>query len=302
MFKKIITTIFASIVILGGATSVFASPFDFEGTARDKTDSTDNPFTLTPIDYTDGVYSILAFRGGGTDGINPLGSFHYIQAGSGVSIVSGNISVTEATIETPEGHLTDTLNGKVSTSTFNALVATVGLLGAPGMFDVSAFMNNKASTSPLIASSTFSGFMASSSFSRLMAVPTSFATVATSGVYSDLTGKPDIGVAFEGTTKRTGAFPIFKSATIASGVAVFNLTTDGTSGGTALCTNGVIQDSVNPFVSDATASYQMSYAFSNSNKTITITTNKLTTSNILTGILGQTAANGSVAKVTVWCY
>lgn len=108
--------------------------------------------------------------------------------------------------------------------------------------------------------------------------------------------------AYEGTTTRLGAFPVFKSATVSSGTAVFNITNDGTSGGTFLCPHGVIQDSVNPFVSDAAASYQMSAAWSNGNKTLTITTNKLTTANILTGILGQASGNGSVVKVTVWCY
>lgn len=118
---------------------------------------------------------------------------------------------------------------------------------------------------------------------------------------SDLASKIPL-IAYEGTTQRTNAFPIFKSVTVASGVGVVNFTNDGTSTGTSLCTNGIIQDSVNVTVSDATASYQMAWLFSNSNKTLTVTTNKLTTSNILTGILGQAAANGAVLKVSAWCY
>lgn len=117
-----------------------------------------------------------------------------------------------------------------------------------------------------------------------------------------LAAKQNVINSYEGTTSHAGAFAIFKSATVSSGVAVFYLTADGTSTGTALFPNGVIQDSVNAFVSDATASYQMSYAFSNSNKTLTVTANKLTTSNILTGILGQAAANASVIKISVWGY
>lgn len=108
--------------------------------------------------------------------------------------------------------------------------------------------------------------------------------------------------AYEGTTLRTNVFPIYKDATVASGVAVFNLTDNGLSGGTGLCPNGIIADSINPAVSDATASYQMSWALSNGNKTITVTTNKLTTSNILTGILGQSAANGAIVKLSATCY
>jgi hypothetical protein len=110
------------------------------------------------------------------------------------------------------------------------------------------------------------------------------------------------GKSFQGTTQRNGAFPIFKSVTVSSGTAVFHLTSDGTSGGAALFPNGPITESVNAFVSDATASYQMSYAWSNSNKTLTVTANKLTTSNIITGILGQAQANGSTVFVQVWGY
>lgn len=111
-----------------------------------------------------------------------------------------------------------------------------------------------------------------------------------------------MSIAYEGTSNRTNSFPIFKTATVSSGVAVFHLTADGTSGGTALFTNGVIQDSVNVTVSDSAASYQMSWAWSNSNKTLTVTANKLTTANILTGVLGQGQANASVVKLAVWGY
>lgn len=113
---------------------------------------------------------------------------------------------------------------------------------------------------------------------------------------------PSQGIAYEGTTQRANPFPIFKSASVSTGTAVMYLTADNTSGGTTVCPNGVITDSVNAFVSDAAASYQMSYAFTNSNKTLTVTANKLTTANILTGILGQGQANGASVKVTVWCY
>lgn len=132
----------------------------------------------------------------------------------------------------------------------------------------------------------------------------SLAAVATTGAYADLSGKPSVPTvwAYEGIAQRLGAFPIFKSATVASGVAVFNLTNDGTSTGAALFPGGVIADSLNLLVSDAAASYQMSGAWSNGNKTLTVTANKLTTANILSGLLGQTAANGAVVKMSVWVY
>lgn len=130
------------------------------------------------------------------------------------------------------------------------------------------------------------------------------ATVAVSGSYNDLSNQPTITApkAYEGTTLRSNAFMIIKSASVASGVAVFHLTNDGLSTGTALFPNGVIQDSITLNVNDSSASYQMSWAFSNSNKTLTVTTNKLTTANILTGILGQASGNGSVVKLQVWGY
>lgn len=107
---------------------------------------------------------------------------------------------------------------------------------------------------------------------------------------------------YTGTTQRLGAFPIFKSGTVASGTVTFHLTNDGLSTGTALFPNGVIEDSIALIVNDATASYQFGWAFSNSNKTLTVTANKLTTANILTGVLGQGQANTSVVRLGIWGY
>lgn len=105
---------------------------------------------------------------------------------------------------------------------------------------------------------------------------------------------------YAGTTQKTLPIIVTKTASVSSGVAVFHFTNDGTSGGTALFTNGPDTNSVAPSVNDAAASYQFGWAWSNSNKTLTITTNKLTTANILSGVLGQAAANGSTCTVTVW--
>lgn len=107
---------------------------------------------------------------------------------------------------------------------------------------------------------------------------------------------------YEGTTQRNNPIVIIKTATVSSGTAIFYLTDDGTSTGNALFPTAYIDGSINLFVSDATASYQMSYAFSNSNKTLTVTANKLTTANILTGILGQAQANGATIKLTIMGY
>lgn len=129
--------------------------------------------------------------------------------------------------------------------------------------------------------------------------PVSTATQTALNLKADATS---VAKCYEGITLRVPCLSIAKNATVASGVAVFHLTDDGTSGGAALFPNGIIQDSIDVEVNDAAASYQMSYALSNGNKTVTVTANKLTTANILSGILGQAQANGSVVRLVVRGY
>lgn len=221
------------------------------------------------------------------------------------------------------------VSGGVSTSTFNSFVSTVNsvfdeinanLYGTSTTMTVDSATTtsgllkkaDKAKLDSLtasLASATSSGYMSSADKIKLNAFSTSTATASTNGLMStadksklDSIATSSIGKVYEGTTLRTGSFRIYKNATVASGVATFHLTADGNSGGTALFPNGVIQDSIDVEVNDASASYQMSYALSNGNKTITVTANKLTTANILTGILGQAQANGSVVRLVVEGY
>lgn len=121
---------------------------------------------------------------------------------------------------------------------------------------------------------------------------------ASSGA-AQILNKPSLMTVYNGTTLVSNPKVFIGSATVASGVAVFQLTADGTSTGAALFPNGPIQSSLNYWVNDATASYQVGAVWSNSNKTLTLTANKLGTANILTGLLGQLAANGAVVNVTV---
>ncbi|MBF8177248.1 hypothetical protein [Herminiimonas contaminans] len=183
--------------------------------------------------------------------------------------------------------------------------------------DLSAFANGPG----YVTSSALSGLVSSASLSTTLG---SYAT--SSALASGLAGKEAAGSAavaqsyavqranhtgtqsvttitsnaYVETTAKNKAIQIFKSATVASGIAVFHLTTDGSSGGTALCSE-VFTDSVQVTVNDAAASFQYGWAFSNGNKTLTVTVNKFTTANILSGILGQSAANGSVAKLSISC-
>lgn len=199
------------------------------------------------------------------------------------------------------GNITTTLDSAVATmnTALDALSATV----------TTTLASENATISALQALTVPNAQKFTEIYANIFATSTSMACTNASStscfmpkaMYTKVNGLT-APIAYEGTTSRANPIAVFKSATVSSGVAVFNLTTDGTSGGTSLFPNGVIQDSVNVFVSDATASYQMSYAFSNSNKTLTVTANKLTTANILTGLLGQAAATGAVVRLQVYGY
>lgn len=81
---------------------------------------------------------------------------------------------------------TTTMKGQII-----SLQAQISLLQAnSNPFNVGAFMANQGSTTPYVASTTFNGFMSGSMFSKLAAAGTS--TVAVTGAYADLTGKPTI--------------------------------------------------------------------------------------------------------------
>ena len=110
--------------------------------------------------------------------------------------------------------------------------------------------------------------------------------------------------AYDGTSQRASTLAVYKSATVASGVAVFHLTSDGTAAGTALFPSGPNLDSVNLVPNDSAASYQMSWVWSNSNKTLTATVNKSVSTGLITllgiSVLGAPAvANGATIRLQV---
>lgn len=188
-----------------------------------------------------------------------------------------------------------------SASTFVGATGAQGPAGTPGADGTNATTTATATTSA-------NGLMSSTDKSKLDGVATGATANATNSQLRDRsthTGAQAIstitGNAVNGTTAKNGAFSIIKSANVASGNAVFHLTADGLSTGAALCSE-VQQDSVALAVNDAAASYQIGWAFSNLNKTLTAVVNRLGTANILTGVLGQVAApNGTPVKLTVLC-
>lgn len=222
--------------------------------------------------------------------------------------------------------LVDLLSAKANAADLTTLSATVAGIGTPFSGSYTDLTNKPTLFSGAYVDLTGKPTLFSGVYTDLTGKPT-LATVATTGAYADLSGKPTIPAAqinsdwnassgvgqvlnkpsiptvpasYENTTSRP-AFFIYKQSTVASGVAVYQLTADNTSTGTALCSNPIAA-SVSPVVNDATASYQFGWAFSNSNKTLTVTANKLSTANILTGLLGQTSANGSTVNLSVACY
>lgn len=131
---------------------------------------------------------------------------------------------------------------------------------------------------------------------------------AVSGV-AQILNKPTIPVvqSYENTTQRLNPIFINKSASVAGGAgnAVFNITNDGTSTGTALCPNGTMLNSPNLSVNDATAPYQFSWIWSNSNKTMTVLAQKASGLAVLTfTLLGIPAPvpNGTSVNSTIICY
>lgn len=267
-----------------------ADPYEYSFTTRNGNDDGFDTQTLSP----------KALNKPGVIGVQPNNvvqpRWYYFDTDHGFcdtasSTLDNARILSVCNVPSPEIYgLEDLLAAKASTTTVGALSSTVSghtssLSGINSvMSDISLNLYGSSTNMTAQAASTTNGLITQAQSDKIDAMSS------------------NTGSAYEGVTKRSNAFPIFKSATVASGVAVVHLTADGNSGGTALCTNGVIQDSVSPTVSDAAASYQMSWAFTNSNKTLTVTANKLTTSNILTGVLGQAQANGSVVKVSVWCY
>lgn len=159
------------------------------------------------------------------------------------------------------------------------------LIGKPSPVTVPSNVSAFSNDAGYLTTSSLSGYSTTTAMNSAISAAT--AAIPSQYVYS-------------GINKRSIAFPYINTGTVASGTVSFNLTVDGTTSGTAMFPNGIIPGGVNYFVNDATGSYQVSYALTNSNKTITFTANKYTTANLLSGLLGQSAANGAVLNVTIY--
>lgn len=125
--------------------------------------------------------------------------------------------------------------------------------------------------------------------------------------YSKLTGAPII-YSFTGIDKQltlgNGTYKLddyYNTVSVAGGVgvAIFYLTSDKTSTGTALYTT---LDYVNPFVNDATTNYSYGYSYNSGTKALSVTTNRAVGVTILSiNVLGIPTAvpNGTSIQVLV---
>lgn len=144
----------------------------------------------------------------------------------------------------------------------------------------------------------------------------SFASSSHSHAQSDVTNlTEDLGnrpIIWLNTTQKSGVKMIAKSATVAggSGQAVFYLTDNNASNGTAVCSN-VYEDTIDFEVNSNTALYRNSWVVSGDKKTVTVTSSQaVNAGNVLTSLLGAVTSalgaltpttNGTVIRMTVWC-
>lgn len=113
-----------------------------------------------------------------------------------------------------------------------------------------------------------------------------------------------ISSVYNGSTPKTGVKMIVKTAaTTTGGIATYYLTSDGTSGGSALCSN-VYDESIDHEVNDSDNSYRYSWSLSGDNKTLTTTVTRQAPTTILgVGVLGALNAtpNSTNVRLTVLC-
>lgn len=211
----------------------------------------------------------------GTNGVSPVMSIGTVSSGSPAACtLTGTSAAPVLNLVIPPG--TNGING------------TNGSNGANNTLAIGAVTQGTAAA-------TITGTSPNQTLNLVLPKgdPGTAGTNGTNGTNATVTG-------YQNTALKTAIIAAYKSAVVASGVAVFQLTVDGLSTGTAIFPNEVFGESIQLIVNDATASYQFGWTLTNSNKTLTVTANKLGTANILTGILGQVAApNGTVVNLTI---
>lgn len=174
----LIVSLILGISIIGQ--NAFAAAFDWDFTVKD---ASSTPYTFSLPAPTDGFNRIAGF--------NPFYDTPvYFEAGSGISFEANHITA----IDVPQDHITGLAEAMALKAPFHHIHAANDVTG------LTSFENNTTSSINYIQYSlltTTSTFLATSGGSGLMSGPDkskidSLATVATSGAYGDLTGKPSL--------------------------------------------------------------------------------------------------------------
>jgi hypothetical protein len=122
------------------------------------------------------------------------------------------------------------------------------------------------------------------------ALAASLSAVATTGNYTDLSGKPtSLTPLWNGTTEVQAIEYTNSGTTNSSGQVVFELTTNGASNGTAIFPTGPIDSTTSVKINSVANAYAEEWAWSNSNKTLTVTVYQLST--VVLGIMGSRRFN-----------
>lgn len=131
--KKFLSVLAGAVLLFGFASFAFAAPFDFPITYTDFTGAATTTQTLTPPSSS-GSLTLPVFVGNGD-----ASSYQEFSLGSGIATAGNTLSVTPFSIETTDGHLSDTLgllNSAVTTASANAAnaqsnIATIGANVSP---------------------------------------------------------------------------------------------------------------------------------------------------------------------------
>lgn len=235
--KKVTKLLVFSLVFFSLVGQAFAAPMDFEITHRDKFDTTDVPQALTPPSYMDGANAIPYFQGRGDDVSDFSGVYNFLNIGSGISLAGGSISVTPTTIETTDGHLSDTLTSMKSGIAGNSSNIT------------SLFNNIFGPNTGLLAktSGNVAGFMTSAESAKLAALSTSTPSISypsrsivtgTGAVGTQISTTQGTDVHYNGTIVTTATISGPAQGTLVLEVAPTNSATTGDWKEQGRCTNG----------------------------------------------------------------
>lgn len=201
--SKVLSVLVGATALLGFAGSVFAAPFDDIHSVLDVTGFATTTENVTPFATNSGSNSVEIFVG---DDTSP--TFRSFNIGSGIGLASGNIFVTPNTIETSDGHLSDTLNNiNSSLSTLGGISSTLGALDT-FINQVNSNLFGSSTNQLANASTTVNGYMTKAEATKLDAMPASLPWTLGTSTRSIVTGTGATGFQVSSTRNSTDKYNI----------------------------------------------------------------------------------------------